>query len=248
MKQKITEISTAELIAGYQKQDSLFKCVICDESFQEGYIYNAGDDLVDAQKAIELHVQNDHGGMLKILLDMPPEKSGITEIQKKILTLLASGKSDREIARSLGGKAESTIRNHRFQFKKRVQEAKILLAVSELLNRLADVKMEFIKFHDNIPMADERIMTTQKEAEKILGRVFKPGSQLKLIRFPKKEKEKLVVLKRITEEFQPGKTYSEKQVNGILEPIFSDYATIRRYLIEYKFLSRNRDCSEYNKC
>ncbi|MFR2551837.1 MAG: DUF2087 domain-containing protein [Clostridioides difficile] len=42
------------------------------------------------------------------------------------------------------------------------------------------------------------------------------------------------------EQFERGKKYSEKEVNQILESIYDDFATIRRYLIEYGFMSRNK--------
>ena len=42
-----------------------------------------------------------------------------------------------------------------------------------------------------------------------------------------------------------GKKYSEKEVNQILESIYDDFATIRRYLIEYGFMSRNKECTKY---
>ena len=47
------------------------------------------------------------------------------------------------------------------------------------------------------------------------------------------------------EQFEPGRTYTEKEVNGILRDIFDDYVTLRRYLIEYGFLERTRDCRTY---
>ena len=105
--------------------------------------------------------------------------------------------------------------------------------------------MSFITYHADIPTTDDRIMTTQAEADKILGRCLKSGDQLILNRFPKKEKEKLVILKRITAEFDVSQRYTEKQVNTVLKPMYADYVTIRRYLIEYRFLKRKNDGSEY---
>lgn len=45
--------------------------------------------------------------------------------------------------------------------------------------------------------------------------------------------------------FNRGKKYSEKEVNRILERIHEDYVTIRRALIEYGFIDRSINCSEY---
>ncbi len=45
--------------------------------------------------------------------------------------------------------------------------------------------------------------------------------------------------------FSKGKIYSEKDINKILKRIYDDNATIRRYLIEYGFFDRSKDCSKY---
>jgi hypothetical protein len=63
--------------------------------------------------------------------------------------------------------------------------------------------------------------------------------------WPKKQKDKLVLLRLIAGLFQEGRRYAEKEVNAILAPVWPDHVTIRRYLIEYRFLDRKTDCSEY---
>ncbi|MNW69193.1 hypothetical protein D3C74_481460 [compost metagenome] len=45
--------------------------------------------------------------------------------------------------------------------------------------------------------------------------------------------------------FDAKKKYSEKEVNEILRTVDSDYATLRRYLIEYGFIDRKDDGSLY---
>ncbi|MGX4667923.1 DUF2087 domain-containing protein [Cerasibacillus sp. JNUCC 74] len=39
--------------------------------------------------------------------------------------------------------------------------------------------------------------------------------------------------------------YSEMEVNEILKAIYSDFAILRRYLIDYEFMERSRDCTKY---
>jgi len=63
--------------------------------------------------------------------------------------------------------------------------------------------------------------------------------------FPPKQKKKLVILQVIAEQFERGRKYSEKEVNGIIRPIFGDVETLRRYLIEYGFMGRTQNGSEY---
>lgn len=60
-----------------------------------------------------------------------------------------------------------------------------------------------------------------------------------------KEKKWLVVLRWIVQRFEPGTRYTEKQVNAILTEIHKDYATIRRDLIDFGFMQRERGGAAY---
>jgi hypothetical protein len=203
--------------------------------------------------------------MLSVLTNLPRDVSGLTDIQSTLIALLGRGHSDKEIARTMDGKAESTIRNHRFQLRRRITEAKVLAALGGLLEQTpaagpdsagpsgsaprsaSSPGMQFVTYHHDIPTVDERIVTTIAEAEAICRRLFEPGDELRLVRFPKKEKEKLVVLKRIAEEFTLDTDYTEREVNSILMRIHDDYVTVRRYLIEYRFMEREPDGSRYRR-
>ena len=94
-------------------------------------------------------------------------------------------------------------------------------------------------------MVDDRYVITERERDKILNAEFESLEPLRLKRFPGKEKKKIVILRRIAEEFDHGRKYDELQMNEIIKEIFDDYAVIRRYLIEYGFMDRTRDGKEY---
>ena len=66
-----------------------------------------------------------------------------------------------------------------------------------------------------------------------------------MIKFPKKEKQKLATLRVIIKQFDKEKQYSEKEINEILKSIYDDHVTLRRYLVEYGFLDRKDDGSAY---
>jgi len=67
----------------------------------------------------------------------------------------------------------------------------------------------------------------------------------RLVQFPTKEKKWLVVLRWLATKFAPDIRYSEKQVNAILTAIHDDYATMRRNLVEYGFMRRERGGGDY---
>ena len=75
--------------------------------------------------------------------------------------------------------------------------------------------------------------------------VFESLEPLKLKVFSSKEKKKIVILRKLAEQFQPGRKYTEKEVNEILGAVYDDYAMLRRYLIEYGYMERTKDCSSY---
>lgn len=67
----------------------------------------------------------------------------------------------------------------------------------------------------------------------------------RLTQMPTKEKKWLVILRWLATKFEPNIRYSEKQVNGILTEFHEDYATIRRNLVEYGFMRRERGGGDY---
>jgi len=67
----------------------------------------------------------------------------------------------------------------------------------------------------------------------------------RLMQFPTKEKKWLIVLRWLATRFEAGKHYTEKEVNAILTEIHADYATMRRNLVEYGFMRRERGGGDY---
>jgi len=71
----------------------------------------------------------------------------------------------------------------------------------------------------------------------VANRFFNDEGELKVI--PKKHEAKIEVFSTIIELFEYEHFYSEKEVNEILKKVYHDYALLRRYLIEYRFLLRD---------
>lgn len=67
----------------------------------------------------------------------------------------------------------------------------------------------------------------------------------RLSQLPSKEKKWLVILRWLATRFEQGKRYTEKEVNTVLTEAHSDYATLRRYLVDYGFMRRERAGSHY---
>jgi hypothetical protein len=63
----------------------------------------------------------------------------------------------------------------------------------------------------------------------------------RLTTIPTKHSKLLVVLDHLAQQFEPGRTYTEAEVNDILLRFHPDYAALRRYLVEDGFMTREEN-------
>ena len=233
---------------GYVESKEQYKCLICDEVFIKGRIYEINSYLYDARMGMELHIKNAHNSMLNYLLNMNTSYTGITEVQRELIVLIAQGLNDKEIASKLGV-AASTVRNHRYKLREKEKQAKLFLAMMDLLSENTSKSIskmdneEICDAHNSATTLDDRYNITDKEKDQTIKNYMTEEGALK--NFPAKEKKKIIILEEIMKNFSKGKVYSEKDINKTLKRIYDDNATIRRYLIEYGFLDRSKDCSKY---
>ncbi|MCC5912259.1 MAG: DUF2087 domain-containing protein [Clostridiaceae bacterium] len=229
----------------YSESKEKFTCLICGEGFINGIIYPKDNLLMDAEKAVKTHISENHGSVFSFLINLNKRYTGFTDTQKEILTYFYQGLSDKEIIEKQGGGSPSTIRNHRFKLREKEKQARIFLALMELLEggeREKESSDKLITIHREATMVDDRYVITEAEREKVLKNYIKNG---KVNTFPSKEKKKIIILQYMINKFQANKKYSEKEVNEIIKSMLDDYVTVRRYLIQYGFMDRNKDCSEY---
>ncbi|MCF6136135.1 DUF2087 domain-containing protein [Pseudalkalibacillus berkeleyi] len=241
------DASSEDLKRGYtyEHETEQFTCLICGKAFQKGIIYKWTEDmLMEAEKAIKQHIKDEHGSVLEYLLTMNKKYTGLTEVQRTLLSCFKDGQSDKEIAKQLDVGSTSTIRTHRFKLKEKEKQAKVFLAIMDLLKK-TDQQDDLVQIHKGATQVDERYAITTKEREKVLNTYFNKGVDGPLTKFPSKEKRKIIVLQQIIRRFDSDNKYTEMEVNEVLKPIIDDFVTVRRYLIEYGFLDRSKDCSEY---
>lgn len=73
----------------------------------------------------------------------------------------------------------------------------------------------------------------------LVGQFFRADGTL--IHIPAKASRKVAVLEVISKEFSTGTKYPEKEVNEKILKFHPDTAAIRRHMIEYKILERDRE-------
>ena len=226
---------------GYMTREMDYVCIICGETFTKGQIYSADGNFYDAHKSAELHIAKKHHSMLHYLLGMNTNFLGITEIQKQFIEMLATGISDKEVATKMSI-SPSTVRNHRYRLREKEKQAKLFLALMQLLQDAGNRPLSLVEnskleeTSKTATMVDDRYNTTEAEKQKILSTYFDEVGKLK--NYPAKEKRKIIVLSHISTLFKKGRFYSELEVNRTLKRIYEDHVTLRRALIEYGFMDR----------
>lgn len=62
----------------------------------------------------------------------------------------------------------------------------------------------------------------------------------RLVSIPVQRKKRLSILRWLAEDFQPGRLYSEAEVNQTISRRHPDFAALRRYLIDEELMQRKR--------
>lgn len=237
--------SLEELKKGYMEQSNAYFCLLCGEKIEKGIVYSHEGVFFEAERYMRIHIENTHQSVFDYLTGLDKKLTGLTNHQKNLLRLFYQGKSDKEVQTELGIGSASTIRHHRFALKEKERQAKTFLAIMELLEETDEHAPAFIPIHKTAKMIDDRYNITQEEQQKILKNYFSAGIHPQLIKFPRKEKQRLIVLREIAKQLKMGHIYDEKELNQTLRAFYDDYVLIRRYLIDYGFLDRKVDGSQY---
>jgi len=83
-----------------------------------------------------------------------------------------------------------------------------------------------------------------EERAKVLRNFFE-GPRLKSI--PAQRKQRVIVLQHLLEQFDAAKAYTEREVNDILRVAHEDVATLRRELVDYGYMQRERGIYEVSR-
>lgn len=248
---EIDQYTVEEIIKGYSYDGEArcYRCLYCAKTFAQEEVFPAGDRFYTAKAAVKFHMQFDHAERISEMIRSDNKYLSLTDNQKQLFNLFSLGLTDKEIAARLDV-SPSTVRHQKFMFREKARASKMYLAAWEMVVQKMELSKNpkqkiLIPIHDHATMVDDRYVITEEENEHILQNAFLSLDPLVLKHFPVKEKKKIVILRKIATKFEKNYRYSEREVNAILKEIYPDYVTIRRYLIEYGYMDRTRDCSAY---
>ena len=97
----------------------------------------------------------------------------------------------------------------------------------------------------SMAVLEKQFNITPEDKAEVLEKYFGSDGQMLIQAFPPKEKRKIIIMEKIMDDFEVDRDYSEKEVNQIIARYYSDFVTVRRYLIQYKFMDRVKDGSRY---
>ena len=157
--------SIEDLKKGYSVEAEQYVCLLCGAEFEKGRIYPVKDRLYDAKRYTEIHIEQHHGSVFEHLVQQDKKITGLTDHQKNLLHLFYQGKSDPEVQKEMGIGSTSTIRNHRFALKEKERQAKMFLALMELLQEKGEQKTK--------PHESKRFPKKLKDKRTVLEQIAK---------------------------------------------------------------------------
>jgi DNA-binding transcriptional ArsR family regulator len=165
------------------------------------------------------------------------------------LSLLFKALSDPARLRILGLLAESPLAGHELANRlgltpptishhmRRLVAARLVDVLPSSQSRIYSLRTDAIR-EISASVLDEQAPGPAREEENAVLRAFFDGPRLRQI--PASRKKRVVVLRRLLERFFPGRSYPESEVNEILRDAHEDVATLRRELVDYGFMVRDR--------
>jgi predicted transcriptional regulator len=163
----------------------------------------------------------------------------------KIVALLAKGEQSVEDLAATLGLTSSTVSHHLA----RLSAIGLVSARAEGYYSIYRLEEGTLAGMARRLLEDDTLPAVAADAEldafdrKVLRTYLDPGGRIKA--FPVQRKKELAILRHVARVFEPGRRYSEKEVNATLRRFSDDTARLRRYLVEFGFMNRQGGGGEY---
>ncbi len=162
--------------------------------------------------------------ILKLLAD---------ETRLSIIKILAKEDSYVELIASRLSVTEATVCYHL----KKMEQAGIVSASRSQFYIIYSLNRTLLEksLIDMVLSSEAQVDTEEKYRKEVIANFFKYG---RLVSIPVQQKKREIVLSEIVKDFEPGRAYTEEEVNGIIHRYHEDHCTIRREMIAFKLLGR----------
>lgn len=239
------DASLTELKRGYKEFDDYYICLLCGREIEKGIVYPYEKAFYEAERFMRVHIEHQHQSVFSELIKLDKRYTGLTDRQKDLLSLLYEGKSDLEVQEELDIGSASTVRHHRFVLKEKERQAKVLLALSELVNEREFYRAAFVPPHKAALLLENDSSAEERERQEVLKTFFPDGTAGRLKEIPSSEKARRIIIEIIAGRLDGAAVYNETALHGRLAEIYEDSASLIRYLIEYEWLGSTGDRNQY---
>ena len=132
LKMEFKELTLEELTRGYvwSEEEQLYQCIFCGDKMEEGLIYSSRGKSVNALRAMQEHIFDEHGSVFESLLNLDKQMNGLSDAQKDVLEGLYYEKDNKAIGKEMGI-SDATVRTYKFNLQKMKRRARIFLAMME---------------------------------------------------------------------------------------------------------------------
>ena len=132
LKMEFKELTLEELTRGYvwSEEEQLYQCIFCGDKMEEGLIYSSRGKSVNALRAMQEHIFDEHGSVFECLLNLDKQMTGLSDAQKDVLEGLYYEKDNKAIGKEMGI-SDATVRTYKFNLQKMKRRARIFLAMME---------------------------------------------------------------------------------------------------------------------
>ena len=132
LKMEFKELTLEELTRGYvwSEEEQLYQCIFCGDKMEEGLIYSSRGKSVNALRAMQEHIFDEHGSVFECLLNLDKQMNGLSDAQKDVLEGLYYEKDNKAIGKEVGI-SDATVRTYKFNLQKMKRRARIFLAMME---------------------------------------------------------------------------------------------------------------------
>jgi hypothetical protein len=120
---------------------------------------------------------------------------------------------------------------------RRLVAARLVDVEPDAQTRIYSLRTDAIRELSGSVLGDDASQPASDEDNAVL-RAFFDGPRLRQI--PASRRKRVIVLRRLLERFAPGRSYPESEVNELLREAHDDVATLRRELVDYGFMVRDR--------
>src|SRR5215213_3803453 len=120
---------------------------------------------------------------------------------------------------------------------RRIVAARLVDVVPDAQSRIYSLRIDAIRELSGAILSGPAARPASEEENAVL-RAFFDGPRLRQI--PASRKKRVIVLRRLLQRFSPDRSYPESEVNDLLREAHDDVGTLRRELVDYGFMVRDR--------